>query len=811
MSTLFQDLRYGLRMLAKNPAFTAIAVVTLALGTGANTAIFSVINAALLRPLPYQSPDRLVHLWETKPTQDFSQYEASYPDYLEWKEGSHSFEGMAGYQGYGQSVTRTGGNQPEQLFGAGVTSNFFSVLGVRPALGRPFVAGEDQPGAAKVVLLSYGFWQRRFGGNPNAIGSTLILNGDVYTVVGVLAPSFQFAPAGEADLWLPLQPTPNQLTKRFFHWLNVIARLRPGVTREQAAAEMQAMARRIAQEDPQYHADTGIRVDKLRDKIVGQVRPLLLVLFGAVSFLLLIACANVANLLITRSAVRRKEIAIRVALGAGRGRLVRQILTEGMLLALLGGGLGVVFAVWGIGLLMAAIPDSIINFMPYLHGLGLDGRILAFTVGATLLTGILFSLAPALQAWKSDVHDAIKERGWASRGVLRQGLRNFLVVSEVALALVLLVGAALMVTSTVRLVNADPGFNRRGLLTMLVSLPGSRYSNDSELTRFHQQLLDRVTTLPGVKGVGTVSVLPLAGGGWTGTVHVEGRGGQGGGEDPEVNVRSVSDTYFRTMGIPLLQGRLFTDHDNGSSAKVVIVNRALVGRVIPDMNPVGQRISFPFAPGPWEIVGVVRDENVTSLDAQFSPAVYFPYLQSPDQYMNLVVRSEADPASLAAAIRGQVQELDREIPVYRVMTMEQIISNSPSTFLRRYPALLIGAFAGIALLLAIVGIYGVISYSVAQRTHEIGVRMALGAQRIDVLRLVVREGLVLALIGVGIGVVGALGLTRFLSSLLYGIRAADPSVFLAVSLALVGVAMLASYIPARRATKVDPMVALRYE
>jgi putative ABC transport system permease protein len=428
-----------------------------------------------------------------------------------------------------------------------------------------------------------------------------------------------------------------------------------------------------------------------------------------------------------------------------------------------------------------------------------------------LLTGVLFSLAPALQAARSDVHDAIKEGGWASQGVMRHAMRNFLVVSEVALALVLLVGAALMVTSTFRLLNTDPGFNPRGLLTMVVSFPGSKYSSAGELTRVQQELLDRVASLPGVKGVGSVAVLPVSGAGWTGTVHVEGRGGQGKEGDPEVNVRTISDSYFRTMGVPLLSGRMFTDHDNESNPKVVIVNRALVNRVIPDVNPLGQRISFPFSPDPWEIVGVVSNENVTSLDAQFSPVVYFPYAQSPDQATNLVVRTDGDPGSLAASIQRQVQEVDRDIPVYSVRTMDQIIYNSPAAFLRRYPALLIGCFAGIALLLAMVGIYGVISYSVTQRTREIGVRMALGAQRIDVLGLVVREGLILALLGVGIGLVGALGLTRFLSTLLYGVRAADPTVYLSVALALVAVALLASYIPARRATKVDPMVALRYE
>ncbi|MGB7923548.1 MAG: ABC transporter permease [Pyrinomonadaceae bacterium] len=809
IGTLLQDLRYGLRMLVKKPGFAVVTIVTLALGIGANTAIFTVVNAALLRPLPYREPQQLVHLWESTPQKQFGEREASYPDYLDWKANNQVFEGVAGYSR--RSFTITGGETPDRVQGAAVTDNFFQLLGVEPAQGRSFRPGEDQPGAERLALLSHGLWQRRFGGDASVVGQTVMLNGNSYQIVGILPPRFQFAPVGAAELWVALNPNTEQASRRFMHWLNIIARLKPGVGLEQAQAGMETIAQTIAHDHSESHTGTGIKVISLQEQITGKIKPILLVLLSAVCFVLLIACANVANLLLARSAARQKEIAIRTALGAGRWRLIRQLLTESVVLGLMGGAFGLVLAHWGVDLLVAGIPASQADSMPYLQGLTIDGHVLLFTLGVSLLTGIVFGLAPALQSSKLDLQASLKDGGKTSAVPARQRLRNLLVVTEIALALVLLVGAGLMLKSLARLLAVDPGFNPDNLLTMRVVLPTAKYKEDAQIAAFHQQLMERVENLPGVKGVGSVDILPLLGGN---TAHftADGKPLPPPGQELEANIRDINSTYFQVMGVPLLRGRYFTDQDKPDTPVVVIINQTLANRLFPGEDAVGKRLNYAAMKlPPFEIVGVVGDEKVTGLDTATTPVVYGPYLQAPNNSISLAIRTGSDPDSLAGMVRSEIHLLDADLPVFDVRTMGQIIDSSSSTFLRRYPAFLIGVFATVALILAMVGIYGVISYSVSQRTHEIGVRMALGAGRRDIFKMILGQGLILTSIGIGCGVLAALILTRFLSSLLFNVSTTDPLTYIVVALPLVVVALLACYVPARKATKVDPMIALRYE
>jgi putative ABC transport system permease protein len=816
MNSLMQDIRYSIRLLLKRPAFACIIVFTLALGIGANTAIFTVVDAALLRSLPYKDSEQLVHLWETKQQQDFTQREASYPDYLDWK-ASDVFENVGGYTR--RNFTFSGTETPERIGGAMVSASFFDVLGVKAGSGRTFLPEDDRPGAERSVILSRGMWQRRFGSDPNIAGKQMTLNGESYTVVGVLPKEFHFATVGNAELWIPLNLTPEQASRRYYHWFNVIARLKPGISPETAQSRLHLTASRIAQDDPQMHGGTGIKVVPLQEEFVGSLKPVLFALLAAVGLVLLIACVNVANLLLAKSSARKKEIAIRVALGASRWRLVRQLLTESLLLSIIGGGLGLMLALWGIDLLIAAIPSTQLAVMPYLQNLSLNRDVLAFTCTMSLLTGILFGLMPALEASRPDLQEAMKEGSRQSSVKATSRLRNALVVSEIALALMLLVGAGLFLKSLVRMLNVDPGFRTENLLTMKLTLPSTKYSEDSKAATFHntiafhQELLSRTETLPGVTGVATVSNLPLSGDGGTGTPQIIGRPQTSNSDWGESHLRIVSADYFKVMGVPLINGRAFTADDKGDTPNVVVVNQTFVNRVFPNEAALGQRLTFKFTADqpPFEIVGVVGDEKVTSLDARTTPVIYFPYLQGPESNMNLVVRTSTDPEGLASALRGEVQAIDKEIPLYSVMTMEKLISNSPATFMRRYPAYLIGIFAAVALLLAVVGIYGVISYSVTQRTHEIAIRMALGAQRSDVLKLILKQGMLLATLGVVMGLAGAFLITRLLTSLLFSVSPADPVTYASVSALLMLVALLACYVPARKATKVDPMVALRYE
>ena len=805
-----QDLKFGIRMLLKRPGFTCVALFTLAIGIGFNTAVFTVVEATLLRSLPYQDPNRLVHLWETKAKQDARLSEASYPDYLDWQQ-NRSFEVMAGYSKPTLSLTVR--QTSEEVQGARVTANFFQALGVAPLLGRAFQPGEDQSRAERVVIISHGLWQRQFGGDRQVIGQALQLSGRDYMVVGIMPPHFFFSPAGTApaEVWIPLNPSAGEITRRYMHWLNVIARLKPSIGPEQAQAEMNTIAQRIDQENHDSHANCGIRFLPLQEQLVGSVKPLLLVLFGAVGFVLLIACANVTNLLLVRAAARQKEIAIRMSLGASQGRLIQQLLTESLLLSLLGGLSGLLLARWGVQVLVAYLPGSLIVSLPNLRDLSLDFRVLAFTAGISLAIGLLFGLAPALQASKLNLTTSLKEGGRTSAGANGHRVRNILVITEVALALVLLIGGSLMLASLSRLLHTDPGFKTDHLLTLRFSLPSARYPERNQAVAFHERLLARLESLPGVQGVGTINRLPLTGGGTT-RLYPEGRPPAKPGDDVDAQDRDINPAYFRVMGVPLLKGRYFTDQDNQGAPNVLIINQTLANILFPNLDPIGQRVVFSGGqPVPFEIVGVVGDEKVAGLETKAPSVIYRTYRQDPTSSFGLVIRTAGDPHSLAGAVRSEIQALDPLLVLYSVMSMDEMIAGLPSAVVRRSSSFLIGVFAAVALLLAMIGIYGVISYSVSEETREIGVRLALGAQRFDIFKIVIGRGMFLALIGVGIGLIAALALTRFLSSWLFQISATDPGIYTGVSVTLLLVALIACYLPARRAMRVDPMVALRYE
>jgi putative ABC transport system permease protein len=807
MIKLLHDLRYTARTLVKRPGFALVAVVTLALGIGGSTAIFTVVDAALLRGLPYKAPERLFHLWEQTPQQAFGKREFSYPDYQDYQHNS-SFEGIAAYTGGGAILTD--GGEPQSINAPRASANFFSVLGVEPLIGRTFLPDEDKPDGPKVTVLTYGFWQKRFGGDSGIIGRALTINGDSYTVIGVLPSSFQFA-LRTGDLWLPYQPTPNQLSRRFMHGSNLIGRLKSDVGVSQAQSEISLIAGRIEQQHNQSHAGTRATLVPLQEEVVGTVRPILLVLLAAVGFVLLIACANVASLLLTRSLSRQKEVAIRSALGASRWRVIRQLLTESLVLSIVGGAAGLLIAYWGTPALVAALPQRQLNAMPFLKSLRIDTNILGFSFLLSLLTGLLFGLAPAFHSTRLDLNEVLKEGGRNFSAGTGQRLRSALVVTEIALAVVLLIGAGLMMKSVLRLLQTNVGFKTQNLLTMTVVLPATKYTAANPLINFDDQLRQRIQSLPGVVGAGTVNILPLNGGNTT-RFNVEGDPIPPLGQETEANIRFVNDGYFQTLGIPLIAGRLFDERDKPDVPRVIIIGKTVADRLFAGRDPIGRRLKYASvdAPAP-QIVGVVGDVKITGLDEAVKPVLYYPFRQNAAPFANLVVRTTGEPNALANAVRSEIRNLEPEAAILNVNSMEEMISQTPASFMRRFPALLIGIFAGVALLLASIGIYGVVSYSVSQQTHYIGVRMALGARPLDILKMVMRQGLLLALAGVAIGVIGALGLMQLLSTLLYEVKTTDVGTFALVSVTLFFVALLACYLPARRATKVDPLVALRYE
>ncbi|MGA9774079.1 MAG: ABC transporter permease [Blastocatellia bacterium] len=810
MNSLLQDVRFSLRMFAKKPGFAFVVVLALALGIGANTAIFSVVNTVLLRPLAYRNSDRLIWLRETNPSADIKEETLSPPNYLDWKTQSQSFEDMGAFASTRVTLT-SGSGEPERINAAYVADGFFSVLGAEAKIGRTFTPEEDRPGAQPVAVLSNGIFERRFGSDSNLIGNTITVNGHAFTVVGVMPKDFQTPKPDDRrppEMWLPLAVDYNKEHRRG-DYLNAIARLKTDRTVEQARAEMETITGRLEQQYPDTNSGWGAIVMPLHERFVGDIRPALMVLLGAVCFLLLIACANVANLMLARSTARQKEIAIRTALGARRSRIIQQLLTESVMLSLTGGALGLLFAFWGVEVLTSLSPGSI----PRLSEIGVDGRVLAFTLGISLLTGIIFGLLPALQASNPNLNETLKEGGRSSVEGTRGGrLRNVLAVAEVALALVLLIGAGLMARSFMRLQDVNPGFDAQRVLTVGLFLPSTKYKEGPQLVAFYKELLSRTESLPGVVSAGAIDTLPLDVGGNVLGFAIEGRPPQQPGDDtPDAEHRVVSADYFRAMGIPLLRGRLFEEQDGPNAPQAILINETMANRYFPGEDPVGKRINLGDPESnPWQtIVGIVRDTRHEALSADPYSQMYAVHTQSPRRSLALVLRTSSDPLSLVSAIRSRIADMDSDLPLSNMRTMEQILSES--IMRPRFNMLLITIFAVVAMVLASVGIYGVISYSVSQRTHEIGVRIALGARPGDIFRMVVGQGLKIALAGVGAGLVAALALTRVMVSLLYGVQATDPLTFAAISAALTAIVIMASYIPARRATKVDPMISLRYE
>jgi putative ABC transport system permease protein len=812
MDTFWQDVRYGLRMLWKSPGFTLVTVLALALGIGANTAIFSVVNTVLLRPLPFPNGERIVFMGEW--TQQIPEMSVSYPNFMDWRDQNQVFEQIAAFRNANYVLTGVG--EPERLDGRQVSSAFFPVLGVAPAVGRNFTPEEDKPGGNPVALISHGFWQRRLGGDASIVNKPLMLNGESYTVIGILPQTFEWQ--SPVDVFVTVGLHSDRLMNRDSHpGMYVLGLLKPGVSVEQARAEMKTIAARLADQYPQTNAGNSVALQSLQDQAVQDIRPALLILLAAVGFVLLIACANVANLLLARAASRSKEIAIRTALGAGRLRIIRQLLTESLLLSLLGGLLGLLFAMWGIDALLAAIPDDVPRLL--VANIGLNGRVLAFTFGISVLTGLLFGLAPALQASKSNLNESLKEGGRSgSAGGSHQSVRNALVVVEVGVSLLLLVGAGLLIQSFMRLQQTDLGFDPQNVLTLRVPLPEARYKENAQVASFWEELENRVRVLPGVESVGITRGLPMNGGIESG-ITVEGQ--------EVANIKDItvavnlfaSANYFHTMKIPLVSGRYFTEQDTKDSQPVVLVDEMLVARFFPNTDPVGKRLKMGGvdSQSPWlQVVGVVKHVKHYSPDEEGRVEIYTPYKQVPQAFfaaatrsMWLAVKTQSDPTALTAAIRNEVQQIDKDQPISNVDTMENIVAATVAP--QKFATWLLGIFAATAMLLAAIGIYGVMAYSVTQRTHEIGIRMALGAGQKDVLRMVVGQGMKLALIGVALGLAGSFAATRLMSSLLFGVSATDPLTYGGVALLLAAVALFACLIPARRATKVDPMIALRYE
>jgi putative ABC transport system permease protein len=806
LETWRQDLRYGARMLFKRPGFTLIATLTLMLGVGANTAIFTVVHAALLQSLPYPTADRLVTVWESRRTDIKGQNMINLANFLDWKEQNSVFEDMAAYASQSASLTSDG--EPEEIKALLATTGFLNILGVPPLLGRSFAPDDGKPGQPAVVVIGFGLWQRRFGGDPQIIGRKLSLNGAETTVIGVMPAGFDWrlktassAARKMTEMWIPWQIEDRNRRGRGYM---AVARIKPGVTLEQAQADMSAIHRRIEQQYSEYNAGWGVNLIPLREQLTGDIRMALLMLLGAVWMVLLIACANVANLLLARAAGRQREMAVRAALGANRGRIIRQLLTESLLLAGLGGLAGLMLAWWGTDLLVSLAPPDILN----LPQVGINAEALGFTLGISLLTGVIFGLAPAFEATRINLNESLKEGGKSGGGMRVQRLRNSLVILEIALALVLLVGAGLLIRSFTQLQGVDPGFNSQNLLAMPVTLPRRKYDTEQKRVAFFREAIEQMQALPGVESVGAVSALPFAGFPAGTSVDIEGRPIVPVTQKLKTSVMVTDANYFRTMQIPLKRGRFFTDLETAEMRHVVIINEAFVRKHFPNEDPLGKRATIFMKDDnqPCEIIGVVGDSKHMNLDAEVRPTSYWPHPELTTSSMTFVLRTRADVASAA---RNIIRTLDPLQPVADVRAMESLIGTSVAR--ARFNTLLLTVFAVVALLLAGAGIYGVMAYSVAQHTHEIGVRMALGARKSDVLRLVVGRGLTLAIGGVAIGMAASFALTRLMKTLLFNVSVTDPATFGAISLLLTGVALLACYIPARRAAKVDPMVALRYE
>jgi predicted permease len=823
MGNLFQDVRYGARMLLKNPGITFVVILALALGIGANTAIFSVVDAVLLKPLPYPESDRLVFLNETSRSMD--EISVSYPNFTDWRNQNQSFEKIGVYNR--SSYNLTGVGEAERIVTGQVSADLFSALRVNPFMGRLFTNDEDKPGATPVVVLSYPLWQRRFGGQAGILNQQLTLNSKSYTVIGIMPAGFQFPT--RVEMWVPvgqLSGDPGWQQRGNHPGLYGVARLKPGVTFAQAKAEMDNIGANLEKQYQDSNAGNGVGVRPLLELFVSDIRRALWVLFAAVAFVLLIACANIANLLLARAQSRQKEMAIRSAMGAGRWRIARQLLTESVLLALIGGSLGILFARWGIALILYISPDAI----PRAKEISLDWRVLVFTIGLSFVTGFLFGLVPALQAGVVDVHETLKETGRGTSG--KHWLRSSLVIAEVATTLVLLVGAGLMIRSFYRLQQVNPGFSYDHLTSFSVSLPIKKYSNNEQQEQFYNRLLENLRGLPGVEATAAASGLPLGNNGWQTSFTVDGQPPPPRDQTPLMEACLVTPDYFRAMNIPLRSGRYFNDHDDRSALvgkdlskysetereiaalNSIVIDEEFARRYWPNEDPVGKRIRLGNDTDPktpvLTVLGVVGRVKMEGLGTDSKRVQgYFPFAQIPNGSMTVILKAAGDPNQLISAVRSQVKAVDPDQPIYSIKSMDEIRAESVAP--ERLNLTLLSLFAGIALVLAIVGIYGVMSYTVTQRTHEIGIRMAIGAQPRDVFRMVIRQGMLLALIGVVCGLVGAFGLTRLMASMLFGVEPTDPVTFAAIAVLLTGVALIACYVPGRRATKVDPVISLRYE
>jgi putative ABC transport system permease protein len=806
MRTFGQDIRYGVRMLWKSPGFTLVSMIALALGIGANTAIFSVVNTVLLRPLPFNHSEQIVRFLRTTPKRGTSYTSFSWLNFADLRSQNRSFEAISAF--HGSTASLTGDLAPERISGVYSSVDLFKVLDAQPQLGRTFAPQDEQPGGAQVVVISHGMWQRRFGTDPNIIGRQITLNGKTKEIIGVMPANFHFLFVDDPpEYWVPEDPKGEMSTQRGAVYLEVLGRLRPGLTIEQAKADVQAIAAHLEEQYPTVNTGRSVNLIREHEHLVGDLRPTLLVLLGAVGFVLLIACGNVANLLLARAAGRSREMAVRAALGASRWRIMRQLLTESLLLSTGGGALGLLFAMWGIDLLSIVAPAN----LPRFSETGIDITVLLFTLGASVLTGVAFGLAPAFHASKVDLNEALKESGRSStEGRGRHRLRSLLIVSEVALSVVLLVGAGLLIQSFVKLRNIDPGFNPQGVLTASISLPAGKYSSNEQLRGFYQQAIEQASRLPGVESAAAISPLPLSGNDFNTFFSVGGQPDPGPGQRPSAGVRVITPEYLRAMSIPVIKGRSFTDQDTAQSPKVILINQILSRRFFGNDDPIGKRLNVGLNNIDGEIVGVVGDVRFNSLDAEPSSEYYVPFQQAPFESISLILRTySSDVGTLTSSLRTLVRELDKDIPVYEIRPMERLVADSVAR--QRFSMTLIALFAGLALALAVVGIFSVMSFLVAQRTHEFGIRLALGAQTRDILGLVLRQGMSLVVIGIVAGVAVSIAVTRVMASMLYGVGVRDPLTVAAVSFLLSLVALIACMVPARRATKVDPMVALRYE
>jgi putative ABC transport system permease protein len=806
--TFLQELKLVARGLRKNPGFATVAVLTLALGIGANAAIFSVVDALVLNPLPLPSLNRVVKVWESAPSRGVDHNEIAVANFADWVAQSNSFEHLGAYAHWGVNVS--GLEVPERVQGFLVTSGFFSALGVQPQIGRLFLPDEHKTGEDYEIILSYGYWQSHFASDPQILGKSLTLNGTSRAVVGVMPANFNFPPG--AQMWAPYPLVTNTPGARRSHFLYSVGLLKPGVSLAQAQVELNGIAARLEQRYPQTNKGWRVAIVPLVADVSRDYRLALVVLLSAVGFLLLIACANIANLMLVRTAARRREFAIRAALGAGKLRVVRQLLTESILLSILGGGAGILLAIWGVNLLPRLFPANVMDRVAGAGHIAVDYRALAFTFTLAILTGIVFGLAPGFTASRLDVNGVLKENAIAAGSAGGQHrLHNSFVVAQISLALVLLIGTGLMVKSFVRLLEVNPGFRTDHILTMELMLPGVKYKQDQQTVAFYQQLIERVRAVPGVDSAGAVSLLPLAGSNETWGIFIEGRPAPPPGEINEVNYRVIVPGYFQTLGISLVEGRGISDDDVAAAPRVILLNQAAVDRFFPGQDPVGAHVRFHDVPSAdlWiTVVGVVANVH-NELSGNPKPEIYVPEAQAAEREMVLTIRTAAPPLSVASAVRSQIAALDKDQPVSHIATFDEV--RSESVFTSRVSALLLGIFAALALLLAGIGVYGVISYAVGQRMREIGIRVALGAQRSNVLTLVVSQGLRLVGLGITIGLIGAVALTRLMTSLLFNVQATDPATFLGITALLVAVSLLACFVPARRAMQVDPITALRHD